>query len=277
MFRFNIKKISILIAVIALLIFLHFTKITAAAESFIGNVLSPLFKNVYSFSSYLRSGYNLKTDRRDLAKSIKILKEEVAGLTVENARLKAAENENKILREYLNFSVKNNSSLVLANIISRSGLNLLKLDQPVIIDKGARDGLEEGMAVLDSQGVVVGKVTSVKDGFSEICLINSETCKFAAAVSGGNKTSGVAGGELGLTVKMNFIPQTENIKEGDIIVTSGLEEGVPASLVIGKVSRISKESNELWQNATLESLADVENLTIVSILLPNKPDVLGNK
>ena len=69
-------------------------------------------------------------------------------------------------------------------------------------------------------------------------------------------------------MKMGFVPQTADIKAGDLIVTSGLEEGIPRGLVIGKVAEIKGESNDPWRLAIVETLIDPDDLTIVSVILP---------
>ncbi|MBU2416305.1 rod shape-determining protein MreC, partial [Patescibacteria group bacterium] len=70
----------------------------------------------------------------------------------------------------------------------------------------------------------------------------------------------------GLTIKMDFIPQNKRINNEDIVITSGLEKNIPKGLVIGKITRINKNNNEVWQNAIIEPLADLDNLIIVSVL-----------
>ena len=67
---------------------------------------------------------------------------------------------------------------------------------------------------------------------------------------------------------MNFIPQSKSINKEDIVVTSGLERTITRGLVIGQISEVIKESNELWQEAVLESNINFNELTIVSVLLP---------
>jgi len=52
------------------------------------------------------------------------------------------------------------------------------------------------------------------------------------------------------------------------VVTSGLEEKIPGGLVIGKVTKVNSDSNEVWQSADIEPLIDFDHLTMVSILLP---------
>lgn len=262
----NTKKYIRVIAVIMLLIFLHFIGILAPVESAIVKTFNPVLSNFYSAGFYLRSAYNKQTDKTDLPAAVKRLNDEVRRLTAENSRLKALKEENQILREYLKFSKENKTEFVLANIVSRRGLNSDSLDKKIIIGKGARDGIKNGAAVV-SEGVIVGKVVNSKDNMSEICLITGEGCKLAATIQNTGKTSGIISGDMGLTIKMKFIPQTDKIKINDTVITSGLEENIPRGLVIGRVADINKESNELWQTATIEPLVDMDELIIVSVLI----------
>lgn len=99
-------------------------------------------------------------------------------------------------------------------------------------------------------------------------MTNNSDCKLAATILGDTKTNGITAGDLGLTIKMDFIPQTVIIKPGDLVVTSGLEDAIPRGLVIGKVSTVTKESNDLWQSAVIEPLINPDDLIIISVLLP---------
>jgi rod shape-determining protein MreC len=67
---------------------------------------------------------------------------------------------------------------------------------------------------------------------------------------------------------MNYIPQLEEINQGDIIITSGLGGDIPRGLVIGRVAQVNKQSNEIWQDVTIEPLSSWHSLTIVSVILP---------
>ncbi len=263
------KKLITLMAVIALLIFLHITKILAPIESFVARMLNPMFSGFYSVSSSVRATYNEQTSKKDLLAHIKQLESQTNQLTVENAKFKILEQENQILRQHLKFLTKDEQSYVLSNIISRGSIDsLMAQGNTVIIDKGAKDGLLPGLAIVSSQGIIVGKIIAVKNNLAEAYLITNQACKLAATMQNQDKTSGIVQGELGLTVRMEFIPQTEEIKIGDTVITSGLEQNIPRGLIIGKVTQIIKESNELWQSAIIEPLVDLDELIIVSVLLP---------
>lgn len=277
MLRLNVKKYIIIAAVILLLIFLHYVKLLSPLESFLNQSLKPIFSGFYSLSANLNKTYLDQTAKQDLASELKQAEEKINKLIAENIKLRFLEEENSVLRKHLNFLDKDNRRYLIANIISRGELtgSSGEGNQSVVINKGSADGLFAGLAVVSStamgtssQGVIIGKIANVKEYIAEIYLVTNKNSKLAASIFGENKTSGIASGELGLTIKMDFIPQTENIKVGDVVATSGLEQSIPRGLVIGRVTNVSKENNEVWQSATIEPLVDLDTLSIVSILLP---------
>jgi rod shape-determining protein MreC len=265
------NNIFMFVAVIGLLIFLHFLRILAPIERAITYFITPTAEKIYSVGTDLRTVVNEQTDKRDLLSVVKNLEVKLNQLTIENSQLKTIGEENEKLRQQLKFFAKSNVNYTLANVISRGALDdSLDQGQAIIIDKGKRDGFFAGLGVLNSQGVIVGKIMEVKENISKVCLVTNKGCKLAASIQGQNdqRTSGVVEGDLGLTIKMDFIPQTEKIKVDDIVITSGLENDIPEGLVIGKIIQVDSNSNEIWQKATVESLMDLGNLTIVSIISP---------
>jgi rod shape-determining protein MreC len=124
------------------------------------------------------------------------------------------------------------------------------------------------LGVVDENGVIIGKIIEVKDHSARACLTTGANCQLAAAIINETKTIGLSEGELGLTIKMNYIPQMENIRPEDIVITSGLGGDIPRGLVIGRVSQVNNQSNEIWQDVTIEPLSSLRSLTIVSVILP---------
>ena len=268
-FKVNSKKSFTYLAVIVLLIFLHSTGILKPLENVFSNTLSPVFEFFYSGASKIRNVYGGQVDKRDSNLIIAELGKENRVLIAENAKLKMLEEENEYLKKQIDFRKDNNYKYVVAEIISRNDLmNNSSEEKSIIINRGARDGVENGLVLLDSEGIVIGKVLETRDAISRACLVVDKKCKFAASIQNQDRTSGVSEGELGLTIKMDFIPQTEVLKKSDIIVTSGLENNIPRGLAIGKVSKLIKENNSLWQKAVIEPLVDFDSLVMVSIILP---------
>ena len=283
MLKIKTKKVYIFIAVIGLLIFLHYIRVLAPIENIIIKFFNPLASGFYSVSSDIRVVYNDQTNKRDLLKIIKELEIENSQLIKEQAQLKYAEEENKSLREHLKFFTKNEYNYVLANIIfedifigsTSSNDKSNKISSNIIINKGKKDGFKIGLVAVNSQGITIGKITEANNNTARISLATNNNCKFAAKIQNQDsernnvsQTSGIAQGELNLTIAMNFIPQTKIVSEGDIIVTSGLEKDIPGGLVIGKVIKVENDTNEVWQKAVIEPLADFNDLSVVSVLLP---------
>ena len=272
MLKLKTKGIYVFIAVIGLLIFLHFIKVLTPIEKAITSMINPLTTGFYSISSELQTTYNEQTSKQDFLTVINNLEQDVNRLTVENFELKLLADENKKLRQALKFFTQEQHNYVLANIISQSlGINPTSQEKNLIINKGRADGLVNNLAVVNNQGVIIGKIIEIKEKISKICLVTDNDCKLAAFVQGQTEivgeTSGVVEGELGLTIKMNFIPQTEKIAIGDVVATSGLEKNIPRGLVIGKIIQVDDSSNEVWQSAVIEPLVNLDSLAIVSILI----------
>lgn len=279
MIRLNVKKYAAVFAVIALLLILHYAKLLNPIESLLSRGLRPAFKVFYFFASGISRAYHKQTETADLASELEAARQTVNRLTAEKVEAKFLEEENLALRKQLNFLAKSGRRYLMANIISRGQPEPQTKDgsssRSVVIDKGLKDGLFPGLAVAgaagpagSNQGVIIGKIVKVKDSLSEIYLVTDKNCRLAAAILGEKKTLGVTSGELGLTIKMDFIPQTENLKEGDLAATSGLEPNIPYGLLIGRVTKVTKENNQVWQSASLEPQINLDALSVVSVLLP---------
>jgi len=268
MIKIDKKRIIIYLAVIGLLIFLYLLGVLKPIEYIITKTLNPALKEAHKFSTNIRSEYNSQTDKRDFQEKIKRLQSEINELIIENAKFERLEEENQMLRENLRFLSKNDYKYIISNVISRGDItDIAGRTETITIDKGLRDGVYNGLSVISSKGIVVGKVYETKSQTAKVYLSNSSKCKLAATALNDDKTSGVTEGELGLTIKMGLIPQAKEINAGDIIVTSGLEKDIPRGLVIGKVKEVNKENNELWQEATIEPMIDPDEIIIVSVLL----------
>lgn len=260
------KQIFLFIAAIGLLIFLHSIKILRPVENAIVFALNPVANKIYSASYKLRTVYYDYNKKNNLINTVKNLELKNSQLIIENSRLKILEQENEILRQHLKFENQNKFNYILANIILLDAFNPQKYEQSIVIDKGIKDGIELGLSVVNSHGIVIGKVIDVKNYITKVALITDKNCKLAVSIQGEDATAGIAEGELGLTIRMNFIPKNKQINNEDIVVTSGLEKNIPKGLVIGKVIKVNQPSNKVWQNVLIEPLVNLDDLIIVAVV-----------
>ena len=257
------------IVVFGLLIFLHGLGALRPVENLLLTMVKPLSGRFYAWGTAFNHSYSGKQQVSDLQARVDYLSAEVARLTVDNSHCQEIEVENKKLRDQLNFVSNQKCQTVLANIIAQDTIaEAGDFGQNLVIAKGTKNGIHPGYGVTNESGIVVGKVLEAGETTARICLTTSPGCKLAAAVENENKTQGITDGDLGLTIKMNYIPQSEKIAAGNTVITSGLGGGIPRGLVIGRVTQVTSESNEVWQAATIEPIINLNNLTIVSVVIP---------
>jgi rod shape-determining protein MreC len=119
----------------------------------------------------------------------------------------------------------------------------------VLVDKGARDGLFVGQAVLDAGGVF-GQVARVGQLTSEVILISDAAHAIPVQVNrNGLRTIVVGTGDMG-RLKLPYLPTSADVIAGDLLVTSGLGGGFPAGYPVGTVAEVKRDP--------AQSLADVE-------------------
>lgn len=250
----------------AVLFLLHIIGLLRPAENFLSYLIKPIAGRFYKAGADLKTAYNANDNQEDLNAKVERLTKEAAALTVADSRSLEIEEENRKLRETLKFVGNNSFHAVVASVIAKEAA--AEDSSGLVINRGVKDGLVPGLAVVSEEGLIVGKVVATKDTTAKICLTTNRNCQLAAAIQNSAKTQGITDGDLGLTIKMSYIPQLEKIMPGDIVITSGLGEHIARGLVIGRVAQVYNESNEVWQEAIIEPLINLDNLTIVSVIIP---------
>ena len=198
------------------------------------------------------------------------LSDENHGLRTENERLVAAnarrqevERENRELRALLDIRpLLTDQDLVPANVFAREPSNLEDL---IAIDRGRTDGLSEGMAVLTRQGSLVGSISRVLDNVAWVTLITDPTSAVGALIQE-SRAQGVVVGAPDGTLTMEFVQETAEVKEGDLVLTSGIGGRHPAGELIGQVVEVEGASQELFQTVRVQPLADLSRLEAVLVL-----------
>lgn len=266
---FFTKKNIVIIVAILLLIFLHITGILSPLENLITRPFNNFASFFHSFSLKVNKEFSSSPKQKILEEELEEMKSKYKQALAEQAKCEQVYRENKELQDYLDFDVQHDYNHVMAEVSSKDNFLVAgKNEFNVYLNKGIKDGLEIGMAVINKDGVVVGKIINVNKESSQACLTTNSDCKLAAAIIGETETSGIVSGNLGLTISMDYIPQNQNINEGDLVISSGLENNIPPGLLIGTVSRVDKKNNEIWQKAILEPLYIPDELRLVLVIKP---------
>jgi rod shape-determining protein MreC len=139
----------------------------------------------------------------------------------------------------------------------------------VVINCGSDQGVRRGMPVVTAQGLI-GRITAVTAGAARIQLINDPGSHINIRLKP-TEAQAVLSGSLTGDITLDNIPQDAAIQAGDLVLTSGLGGDYPSNLLIGQVSGVQHRAYELFQNASVQPVADFSKLVIVLVITNFNP------
>lgn len=257
------KFIIIFGASLALLIFFHYLGALKPLENLFFKILEPLQSQTTIVGNRIQDYFYRFSSVQELQEENQELKDRVNNLIVENIRLNSILEENKILEEQLEFVKENNFDYLPTRVIGKNFDNSLRV---LILNKGQNNGVKIGFPVIVGRGILVGQIVEVQNNISKALLLTDSHSVVGAKIQNKTQTSGIVVGEHGLTMKMELIPQNEEVRKNDLVITSGLEEYLPENLVIGEVEKVTIKTGELFQVAIIQPTVSLDHLEILTIL-----------
>lgn len=128
----------------------------------------------------------------------------------------------------------------------------------LVLDRGSSAGLTEGMAVVAFSGVV-GQIVKVAQNTSRVLLLTDHTSGIAATILRSRARGVVKGKGEGLC-SLEFASREEDIKVGDIVVTSGIGGVFPKGLPIGDVTMVKRGEYGVFQTVTIRPSVQILHL-----------------
>jgi rod shape-determining protein MreC len=173
--------------------------------------------------------------RKTLIENNKRLSAEALLLKAKVQKLASLEAENVRLRELLNSSALLDDSVLVAELI---GVSPDPLHHQIIIDKGESDGLYVGQPVIDSLGLM-GQVIAVGPLHSRVLLITDSSHALPVQVNRNGLRSIAEGVGLFHQLTLQHVAATTDIKEGDLLVSSGLGQRFPSGYPVAVVTEVT--------------------------------------
>ena len=188
---------------------------------------------------------------------LRALASRMAGLVAENARLRAL----------LGSSSQIESDALIAEVLS---LEQRSDRHRLILDKGERDGVRVGQAVIDSTGLL-GQVTEVMPGLSKVMLVTdpSHAVPMLNERTGQQVIAEGTGDRQLLSVR--FISVSADIRLGDSLVTSGLGRRFPRGYPVGQISNIEMIPGESFQSVDMSISSKphaIDHVLLLSLVEP---------
>jgi rod shape-determining protein MreC len=264
----RVFSFAMTMVIVALLIFFSaqgalgpFQSVISLPLDFLQRVFGGTTHSASTFVEDVAQYQRLEQRNKDLEEAAAISQAELAQLkekALDYDRLAA-------LLEYDQFGPEDHQ-YVTCNVI---GVDSTGFVTAIRIDCGRRDGVERLDPVVTELGLV-GRITELSATGAEVLLVTDPNSRVNARLQT-TRADGVVIGQLGGDLVMSFIPIDAQVNEGDLVMTNGLGQTLPANLVVGKVLSVALAENELYQEARVRSLVDFDKLEIVQVIINFEP------
>lgn len=239
-----------------------------------GYVTVPFQRGISEAGSFLSERSDELVQIRDLLARNQELQEQIDELTIENNTLTQEKYELNNLRDlYQLDQAYADYDKVGARVIGKDTGNWFN---SFIIDKGSDDGITVDMNVMAGSGLV-GIVTEVGANWARVTAIIDDTSNVSGMIlaTGDNL---IVSGDLEL-MSQNTISFTRlvdsagKVKEGDKVVTSNISDKYLPGLLIGYITSMDSDSNNLTHSGTITPAVDFEHMDEVLVILDKKQQI----
>lgn len=188
------------------------------------------------------------------------LRQRIQNLEIERQKLLEAQASNNRLKQLLDLRSQLSGTPITASIIANSATSWFK---SCVLDKGSADGVRKGMAVVTPLGVV-GQVVAVTARTAKVLLLTDANSGIDVLVQR-TRSRGIVSGSLENGVVLKYVKRSEDIQEGDRLITSGTDGVFPKGMMVGTVIKVSKQHIGLFQS--IEVLPAVQSARVEEVLV----------
>lgn len=265
-FNFDLKK-AVLIAFVVLLPLLSINMERSPSErewygrpfSFLASVSANTF---FAFSQGVRGTTALYLNLINIKKHNGELRNENAELNAKLASMTELKLENERLNHLLDFQKKSKMELKVARII---GVDMITDHKTIQINRGSHHGLKAGQAVI-TVGGVVGYIFK-PDVFTSQVLLITDRYAVVDAVVQRSRARGVVEGKSSSSVQFRYVEKAADVKPGDLVVTSGLDNIFPKGFPVATVDQVVSTPSSVSLKVELTPVVDPNTIEEVFIVL----------
>jgi rod shape-determining protein MreC len=265
-----LRPFALLVIVSVLLLGLRNTDLVTGSATFLTQLLVPVQRVLADvgatgdrFASAIAQIDSLRDDNSRL-------QTENDRLTLENVRLREQAIAGQQAEKLLTLQRTVPFESVPAPVIARDPAGVL---HSIVLGLGTDDGVKVGHVVLSDQGLV-GRISEVGTNYSKVLLVTDSSSVVSALVQG-SRATGIVRGQFGDSLIMDWLLQTEPVKEGDVVITAGLGIGeelrslYPKGLVIGTIAQVQTAEAAAYNRAIITPAVDLRRLEHVLVVKTN--------
>jgi len=190
-------------------------------------------------------------------------------LEVQMQKYVSLEIENMRLRRLLDASERLTDRVLTAELLA---VDLDPFSHKVLINKGLRHGTYRGQPILDSEGVY-GQIVQVLPITSSVVLLTDPGHSLPVQVNRNGLRTIAQGTGSTSKLKLLHIPNNGDIKEGDLLVTSGLGGVFPSGYPVAKVTLFKPVSGQAFATVEAEPLAKLDKSREVLLVWKQQEEI----
>lgn len=232
-----------------------------------------LDRGVITLSSWIQSGLGFGVDGvvgawrgyvslRSVRTENMLLRQQNARLLTEVHALEEARGENQRLRGLLSYAEATPGTEIAARVI---GVNPVSTLLSLRIDRGADHGVAKNMPVVTADGVV-GHVERVTSGYADVVLLRDRNTVVGIRVQRSRARANAVGAGKDLALRLDNALRTEDLQDGDVVITSGTDGIYPPGLVVGTLSKVQRNDFGMFQAGEIQPAVDTSRLEEVLVL-----------
>jgi len=231
-------------------------------RSSVATVLSPVYflaELPWQSSRFVDETFST---REQLQNRAIVLERRVLELSQASQQYLTVREENARLRALLGSRARLGRDVLVAEIV---GVVPGADRHELVIDKGHADGIKDTLAVIDEYGMV-GQVVETARSSSRVLLVSDPSHALPVQIVR-NNIRGIISGTGRLDVlQLDYVPDSADIREGDILVSSGLAGRFPSGYPVGVVSAVTSGQGEAFAQVQVRPSAQLDRSRHVLVL-----------
>lgn len=251
---------------VALILFDHKLNGFGTTRVYLNSLVSPLQylanlpgEMLNASASRLVSHERLFSENAQLTHDAMLMNEKLQRLTF-------LQKENERLRRLLNAPVNNHTERLVAELMA---VDNNPYSHQIVINKGAIHGVFEGQPVLDDKGIV-GQIQQVSSTNSRVLLLADVTHAIPVRVARNNVRLVVAGSGSLRELFIPHVPHSNELKEGDLLLSSGLGNVFPEGYPVATISSIVRDEGRPFAQVLATPIAQLDRLKYMLVLWSNQ-------
>jgi len=265
------RLILLVILSVTLMVLDHQNQHLIGVRKILSVALQPIQALVSAPSSIGRNVSKSVASRADLRAENLRLRQEALVVNARLQRMTALEAENARLRALLDSTARVDDSILIAEIVS---VDMNPFRNTIVINKGGRDGAYVGQAVIDADGIV-GQITRDRHFSSEAMLVTDIDHAIPVELARNRlRTIAVGSGEQN-QLSLPFLPISADVRDGDILISSGLGGTFPPGYPVGVVRAIRSVTGQPFLEVDAEPAAALNRIREVLLIIADNRDQLA--